>query len=408
MTVNAAVERLTGLPLRDQAPVLLVGLGHSGIHWINGTFFLLLPFITEDLGLSYSEAGFLVSFFFACSAAANLGSGPLVDVVGRRILFQVMALVMGAAALFGFGGPGHYLVLLALMPLMGIANNLWHPAAISFLSRRFPENRGYSLSIHTLGANVGEAVAPLSAGGLLLWMSWRETAMVAALPVVAIAVLIAVALKSGTRNGERTAQPAIGIGEYLPGLLGLLKDKTVIGISLVAGFRAIMQNGMLVFLPLYLANDLEFGPLWIGVALTALQVGGMVGGPVAGAWSDRIGRKPILVASLAAATVLVLLLTVAGSGYFFIATVFFLGVFVFATRPVGHSWLMDETPAHLGGSATSLLFATQAGLSVLAPAIGGIVADLWGLPVVFFVLAAATVVSLVLAAALSERRKGGD
>ncbi len=261
MTVSSAVERLTGLPLREQPPVVLVGLGHSGVHWINGTIFLLLPFITRDLGMTYAEAGLLVTFFFAASAVANLGSGPLIDVTGRRVLYQVVALLMGAAGLSGLGGPGYYLLLVGLMMVMGASNTLWHPAAISFLSRRFPENRGYSLSIHTLGANIGEAVAPVAAGGLLLVVSWRETAMVAALPVIAIALLIALTLRSGNGGGERKARDSVGVGEYLPGLLKLLRDKTVIGISLMSGFRAMMQNGVLVFLPLYLANDLEFGPL---------------------------------------------------------------------------------------------------------------------------------------------------
>ncbi len=142
--------------------------------------------------------------------------------------------------------------------------------------------------------------------------------------------------------------------------------------------------------------------------MTAMQVGGMIGGPVAGAWSDRTGRKPILVVSLTITTAAVFFLTFAGSGYLFIATVFVFGAFCFASRPVSHSWLMDATPAHLGGSATSLLFASQAGLSVLAPAVGGIVADIWGLPVVFFILGGATVVSTVLATLLPEPRHGND
>ena len=134
----------------------------------------------------------------------------------------------------------------------------------------------------------------------------------------------------------------------------------------------------------------------------------MISGPVAGAWSDRAGRKPVLVVALASTTAAVILLTLTGSGYLFVATVFLFGVFCFATRPVGHSWLMDATPAHLGGSATSLLFAAQSGMSMLAPAIGGIVADLWGLPMVFYILAAATAVSTAVAALLPDPRKGDD
>ena len=397
MTISSAVERLTGLHWREQGPVCLVGLGHGGIHWIAGSFYLLLPFITEDLGLSYSKAGLLVAFLLGASTVANLGSGPVVDLTGRRVLIQVVALLVGAVALFAFAASDRFLVLIVLVSLIGASNNLWHPAAISYLSQRYPANRGYALSIHTLGANAGEAGAPLVAGIILLWWSWQATAAVSALPAIAIAILIAVTLMPRDVPGARKERHSMGGAEYLRGLLELFRNKTIIGICMMSGFRAVMQNGLFMFLPLYLADVLGFGPLWLGAALSALQVGGVIGGPVAGAMSDRVGRKPVLVAALLATTVGVVVLTFTGSGILFVATVFLLGVFAFAARPVAHSWLMDASPPHLGGSATSLMFGAQSGMSILAPAIGGIVADTWGLVTVFYVLGAATLISAALA-----------
>ena len=60
--------------------------------------------------------------------------------------------------------------------------------------------------------------------------------------------------------------------------------------------------------------------------------------------------------------------------------------------------LQDNIPgfAKFGGSATSLLFGTQAGLSILTPAIGGLVADTWGLTSVFYFLAGTMLVANVL------------
>jgi hypothetical protein len=47
-----AISRLTGVHWRQQGPAFLVGLGHGGTHWVAAFFYLLLPYITRDLGLT--------------------------------------------------------------------------------------------------------------------------------------------------------------------------------------------------------------------------------------------------------------------------------------------------------------------------------------------------------------------
>ena len=160
----AAIERLTGLEWKGQGTVFLVASGHGGTHWIAATFYLLLPFITRDLGLSYAEAGMLVAVFHLSAFAANFASGLVVDVTGKRVVYQVASLAVGAAALLGCGGAQSLLWLFPMVVLIGATNNLWHPPAISFLSEHFPRQRGHALSIHALGANVGDALAPFVSG----------------------------------------------------------------------------------------------------------------------------------------------------------------------------------------------------------------------------------------------------
>lgn len=394
--VYAAVERLTGLERREQGPVLLVGLGHGGTHWIIATFYLLLPFLTKDLGLTYAEAGLLVTCFHASATAANLGSGLVVDVTGRRVAFQLVALVVGGGALFTFIAAEHLVLLATLVVLMGATNNLWHPAAISFLSRRYPKNRGYALSIHALGANAGDALAPLAAGAFLVWMTWRGTASMGAVPAFLIAALIAVFLLPKDAPDDTGAPHSMGFREYVAGIRQLVRDRGVLGLCLMAGVRSMAQNGLLVFLPLYLSDALKVGPLVMGLALFALQTGGMIASPIAGTWSDRVGRRPVVLAGLTTTTVVIACLTLVRNDALFVAGVSLLGFALFAVRPVVHSWLMDLTPPSLSGSAISLMFGTQAGLSTLVPLVGGMIADAWGLTVVFYMLAAIMLVANVM------------
>jgi MFS family permease len=395
------------LPWRAQWPALLVGLGHGGTHWVAAFFYLLLPYVTRELDLSYAQAGLMVSVFHAASATANLGSGLIVDLTGRKVVFQVVSLLMGAAALLAFGLTSEFVLLCALALVIGVSNNLWHPPAIAFLSERFPANRGYALSLHALGANLGDTVAPLACGALLASLSWHATAVTGALPVFAVAVVVGLALWRGERQ-PATAHAGAGLGGYLRAVGTIVRDRHVLGLCVMAGFRSMTQNGLYVFLPLYLVNVVGAGPVVMGAAMMALQAGGVVAAPLAGAWSDRVGRRQVVLAGLSVTTLVLVLLTVTRDELAFVAGVSVMGFALFAVRPVVHSWMMDITPPGLAGSATSLMFGTQALLSAAVPVVGGLVADVYGLPVVFYLLAATMLVANGLVALLPPKDPQAD
>ena len=323
------------------------------------------------------------------SFATNIFSGALVDVTGRRVPILVASLTVGALALASFGMADGGLGLLPLVVLIGCTNNMWHPAAISYISRRFPQQRGYALSIHALGANSGDALAPMAVGVALVWLSWPQAATAACVPTLAVALLLFLALprQSNSERAQSSAGEGMDLATYFKGLTTLLCDRAVLSLCLVAALRTMTQAGLLAFLPLYLANGLGAGPVMLGLALAAMQSAGVVAAPVAGAWSDRVGRRPIVLAGLTASTVVIAALMFLGHLATFVVGIAVLGFVLFAVRPVIHSWMMDLTPANLGGSATSLMFGSQAMLATAAPIIGGMIADGWGLGAVFYFLA---------------------
>jgi len=305
----------------------------------------------------------------------------------------VISLLIGAGALLAFGVSDRLVVLGLLVTLIGASNNLWHPPAIAYLSEIYPANRGYALSIHALGANVADTLAPLAAGSLLAVLTWQRTAATGAVPVIFVALLIAALLLRGGGRRAAAAGGGMSMSEYLLGLNRIVRDRLVLGLCLMSGFRSMAQNGLLVFLPLFIVDDLHAGPIWLGVAMMAMQMGGLVAGPVAGTWSDRVGRRPVVLAGLTVTTVMIASITLIDSDVLLVAAVSLLGFALFAVRPVVHSWMMDLVPPNLSGSATSLLFGTQSLLSAAVPPIGGMIADAHGLPAVFYFLAGAMLVA---------------
>ena len=156
------------LKLKGQTAIALIGLGHGAVHWVYMVFTVLTPWIKQSFSLSYTEVGSLHAIFHIASFAANAGSGVLVDITGKRVLFQVVAVLAGGIAILVCGLADGFLLLASMMAIIGASNNLWHPAALAFLSQEFPENKGYALSVHSVGASLGDILAPLVAVSFLL------------------------------------------------------------------------------------------------------------------------------------------------------------------------------------------------------------------------------------------------
>lgn len=372
--------------LSGQGPILLLSLGHGATHWIIGTLYILLPLIKDSLGLSYAEAGLFLSAYHVSSFIANFATGLAVDVSGRRVLMQVIALLVGAAAMLVFGLTSTYVILCVMIGLMGAANQAWHPGAISYLADRYAQRRGYALSIHAMGANAGDALGPMVAGILLTWMTWGEAALISGIPSVIMAIILILALLPSETPQSRSAS-AMGIREYLSGYAAMLKNRAVVVLALTAAFRTMAQVGLFAFLPLYIVDVMQKSTVYTGVALMIIQVGGLLASPIAGMWSDRIGRRPIVFGALALSSVMIVLLTFVGNATLYVAGISLLGFFLFSIRPVVQSWMMDMVPPGFAGSATSLMFGTQAILGALAPVLGGLIADRYGLVNVFYYLA---------------------
>ena len=403
MALSASIQRWTGLPWSQQGPALMVGVGHGATHWVAATFYLLLPWIKETLQISYTNAGILVAVFHLASFLANFASGALTDITGKRVLIQSGSLTLGALALGGTSLAWSVIPLALMIAIIGATNNAWHPAAISFLSERYPDNRGYALAVHALGANVGDSIAPLMVGAVLGMLSWQDTALVSTVPVFVVAFWIWTVLSRHETIPSAETKETRKI-PYLSELKIMFRQFELLELSMMSGFRAAAQVGLLMFVPLYLTAVLEAGPMMTGVGFSLMQLGGVLSSPVAGAWSDRIGRRPIVVGGLALSTLVIAFLAIAGSQILFVSGIAFLGFVLYGVRPVVHSWALDLTSKTMGGTVISLVFGTQSLFSIGIPVLSGMVADLFGLQRVFWLLAGLILVSNLIAFFLKDSR----
>ncbi|HET7765595.1 MAG TPA: MFS transporter [Burkholderiales bacterium] len=388
--MNTAVA-VSEAPRGSFREMWLITLGHALTHWYPATFYLLLPIIGRELGLSYSQIGLIMTCQYVAGAVANIPGGVLVDTVGRKG-------VLMAASLFWVGFPyllmgfAHgYLMLLGCVMLVGFGNSLWHPTAIPTLARRFPERKGLVLSLHSMGGNVGDAIAPLAVGALLSVLTWRQAVVLNVAPGILLALLIFVFLGTmqlGSRKPAASAEPrAQSLRDYFRGLPELLGNRGLIVLATSSAFRSMTQNALLTFLPVYLAYELGYSPLWVGASMFALQAAGFAAAPVAGHLSDRMGRRSVMMTSMAMTAVVLLFMALAGRSAAFVIFVTVLGFFLYAIRPVLQAWLLESTPKNMGGTSIGVLFGAQALGSSVGPLLGGLVADRYGLNAAFYFLA---------------------
>lgn len=376
----------------SQRELWLITLGHALTHWYPATFYLLLPIIGLELGLSFSQIGLIMSCQYLAGAVANVPGGVLVDTVGRK------GLLMGVS-LFWVGFPyllmsftHSFSLLLACVALVGAGNSLWHPTAIPTLARRFPQRKGFVLALHGMGGNAGDAIAPLVVGALLAVLTWRQVVVINVVPglVMSLALLVFLGtLHLGAKKVPSKIDEGKGqsFADYTQGLRTLFRNRSLMLLSTSGAFRSMTQNALLTFLPLFMAREMGWSTLWVGGAMFALQAAGLIASPIAGHLSDRLGRRSVLMSSMAMTAVVLLAMAVAGKSQAFVVLIAVLGFFLYAIRPVIQAWTLEATPKNMGGSAIGVLFGTQSLGASVAPLLGGLIADQWGLSATFYFLA---------------------
>src|SRR5690349_16843463 len=184
----------------------LITLGHALTHWYPATFYLLLPLIGNELGLSFSQIGLIMTCQYIAGAVANVPGGVLVDTVGRKGLLMAVSLFWVGFPYLLMGFTHSYLVLLSCVALVGAGNSLWHPTAIPALARRYPERKGLVLSFHGMGGNAGDAIAPLVVGSLLAVLTWRQVVVLNVIPGLVMSLMILAflgTLRLGPKNEKK-------------------------------------------------------------------------------------------------------------------------------------------------------------------------------------------------------------
>lgn len=363
----------------------------------------LFPFMEQELQLSNSHLGMLSSVLALAWAVSGALVGAWSDRRGQRKPLLIVAVILFSLCSALSGLVGGFLSLLLFRGIMGLAEGPILPLSQSLMvEASSPHRRGLNMGLlqGSAAGLLGAVIGPPLLVALAEALGWRHAFIVSLLPGLLIAWLI---WRHVRPDPPRAQRPAPRAEEAKGKRLALLKSRNILLCTLISCVFVTWFIVLISFTPTFLVNARGFSPATMGRLMSCLGVAWVVWGFAVPAISDRIGRRPTLVAfSLLAACCplallyapnatslgLLLLLTYTGLGCF---TLFM------ATIPA-------ETVSR-GVIATALGLIMGLGELVggfLAPTVAGFAADRFGLSIVMWMSCGGALLAAFLSLFLRE------
>ena len=359
------------------------------------TYPLLPLFLSTVLGAGATAVGAIEGAAESTAALLKLGSGWLSDRVRRR----------KPLVLLGYG------IASLIRPLIGLAQSATQVLAVRVTDRVGkgirssprdaliadsvdPAIRGRAFGFHRAADHAGAVVGPLLAFALLRWteMDLRQLFLLTIIP----GALAVAALVFGVREVPRVTEsskkfdPHARLGRRFWAFLGIL-------------FLFTLGNSTDAFL-LLRAADLGVDAALIPILWAMLHVVKSLSSTPGGALSDRLGRKPLLVAGWLIYAAVYFLLGQAGAEWHAWALFAVYGIYFGFTEGVEKALVADLVPADRRGAAFGW-YNLALGLGAFpASLIFGAIWDRWGAPTAFSFGAVMALLAAVGIAAVAPRQ----
>lgn len=403
---------------RQDAKILgLVSTGHFCSHFYMMCMPPLFYFLNQDLGITFTELGLMVSLRYIATGLVQVPAGFLVDKYGAKMMLigGLSLMVLGYAA---FAFASNWWLLVACIVVSGIGDSVFHPADYAILNSSVSNERmGRAFSIHTFSGHIGFAAAPAVIPIIAVMSSWRVALLIAALFGFVILIVLASqwnALKDGAIPGKKkkgeAAEPAWQATTWLESKFGILASGPVLALFGFFAISTLAGNGISSF-GISAMMAIHHTPESLsGVPVTAYMLTSAFAVLMGGFMSDKLKWKPDVFAAVgfvfAALTILmiglmplpyvVLILLFAVSG-------FCLGVI----RPARDLMVRDLAPKGQAGKVFGFVFSGQNVGGALAPTMYGLILDHLAPEWVFYVSAICLLAGILTIMGTSKVRQSG-
>jgi len=396
--------------------VPLFAVAHFCHHLSTGVLTPLLPLLRQDMELNYFQAGVLVSSLALSYGFGQLPMALLADRLSERalIVFGLIGTALCAAAV---GLTTTYWQMVPCFIALGLLGATYHAPTSSFLSQSVPrESRGRTLGTHTIGGSASFLFTPVVAVALASWTgAWRWSFVVLAVPAFVMGIVIWLLTSADSDRGRvgRGGQEAAAVqgSNPLPNpddvetassswreILGALGALVVLSVLM-----QVVLSSVHSYLPLYLVDRHGVKPDYAGILVGLVAGAGVVGAPLGGAISDRLGRKWVVLLSVALAGPFLFIVLRMPAHIWLPVTLALYGVSVSARMPAMESLIADVVRPDKRSTALGVYYLMgQETAGVVTPLIGRLI-DLGGPHPVFNALSLGLCAVSAVAVAFRKR-----
>ena len=370
-------------------------------HAVNHAHAVILPLIflriIDEFAVGVESIAFLAAVGNLASGLVQLSYAQLTRMVSRRGLLGAGGLLFGG----GFVAQafaGGFATFAIPNILSRIGGSPQHPVGNGLLAEQFPiHRRGFAISAHIAGGNVGTVVIALIGVPLLSAVGWRGASIVLGLAAVLIAIAVLALIRE--RGTDRAA--AIAHGNVGAALRQVVADRDLrwLYLTSVLGGGGRGLGVVNLFALIYMSRVLLLDERTYGLMYGALIVFSVPMPLLAGWLSDRYGRKPLIIGAYLGGAVGFVVFMLDGSSLAWLwVGIVLMGLFSFAESPQLQALLSDIAPPSIRDASYALYFTLAFGVGSLWVALYGVVIErvgestgvpiIFGLMVVAFLLAA--------------------
>ena len=353
--------------------LMVLSLGHLVTDIYQSALPAILPFLKENLSLSYTMAGVILMAANFTSSLLQPLFGYLSDRQEKALLLPIGCLCAGVGfSLLSFSSSYALILMLVIVSGFGIAS--YHPEGYKTAHFFTGEKRATGMAIFSVGGNMGFAIGPIISIYIIKYMGFSSLPVIIVPSLVFVAIIIfywrdisITELKKG-RTAEKVFAQERQKGAYIS--LSIL-------IAIVI-MRSWTQMGLMTYIPFYYINHLKGDPLYAGKLVFVFLLGGAIGTLGGAPLADRWGHKRYLIISMFFSTLLLPLIFIV-DGYMLFVVLGLLGLTLISTFSVTVVMAQQLLPRNLG-VASGLMVGFAIGAGGICVTLLGVIADHFGVP----------------------------